>query len=410
LEDGKCVRSATPILTPTPSRPPTPTLIPTPTPTPTPDLDTDTDGDGLEDEQEEKLGTDPLNPDTDGDGYQDGWEVEHGYDPLDPNSFPRTAITATNGFILGLTKISDQLNHHVEIFDLYSLLSKSGKDSLAWLNDHVGLPVAVFVLLPLSLLALFIPLPRGQVFASNHPLPGALIIATQEGKFVQARVTDARGYYPAFHLKRGDYLLYVTKRGYFLPEQSRMISVLNDFASPLYPCFTLQSLSTPQQQVQGLLTPAPPVSLTLRVLNICGAAWVWGFIFTLILLMLYTTVLNIAVALIYAGALYHRIRQNRSFQANFGGKVVDETNQSLAEIKLSFYLSEQNTIIGTALTDSLGRFDLYLPLDEQYLLVCPQRFIAPPDADQPTTSMMIGAQTPRTLNLTIQSEKDDESS
>lgn len=44
--------------------------------------DADWDHDGLTNEEEAKLGTDPLNPDTDGDGYLDGWEV-HGYRGLD---------------------------------------------------------------------------------------------------------------------------------------------------------------------------------------------------------------------------------------------------------------------------------------------------------------------------------------
>jgi hypothetical protein len=65
----------------------------------------DSDGDGLDNEAEQKLGTDPnnwdsdndnlsdgdevliwktnpLNPDTDGDGYKDGEEVKNGYNPL----------------------------------------------------------------------------------------------------------------------------------------------------------------------------------------------------------------------------------------------------------------------------------------------------------------------------------------
>jgi hypothetical protein len=37
--------------------------------------ETDSDQDGLSNEQEAKLGTDPMNPDTDGDGLLDGWEV-----------------------------------------------------------------------------------------------------------------------------------------------------------------------------------------------------------------------------------------------------------------------------------------------------------------------------------------------
>lgn len=48
----------------------------------------DSDGDGLTDEEERRLGTNPLNPDTDGDGYPDGLEVALGSDPLDPNSIP----------------------------------------------------------------------------------------------------------------------------------------------------------------------------------------------------------------------------------------------------------------------------------------------------------------------------------
>ncbi len=44
----------------------------------------DIDGDGLSNEEEKKLGTDPLNIDTDGDGYNDKEEVDHGYNPRGP--------------------------------------------------------------------------------------------------------------------------------------------------------------------------------------------------------------------------------------------------------------------------------------------------------------------------------------
>lgn len=43
--------------------------------------DPDDDNDGLDDEQEEKLGTDPLNPDTDNDGVNDGEEVKQNSNP-----------------------------------------------------------------------------------------------------------------------------------------------------------------------------------------------------------------------------------------------------------------------------------------------------------------------------------------
>lgn len=47
-----------------------------------PDGEEDFDGDGLSNQEEKKLGTDPLNPDTDGDGLNDGEERRLGADPL----------------------------------------------------------------------------------------------------------------------------------------------------------------------------------------------------------------------------------------------------------------------------------------------------------------------------------------
>lgn len=48
---------------------------------------TDKDFDGLTDEEEKKLGTDPLNPDTDGDGLLDGSEVKKfKTNPLNPDT------------------------------------------------------------------------------------------------------------------------------------------------------------------------------------------------------------------------------------------------------------------------------------------------------------------------------------
>jgi hypothetical protein len=56
----------------------------------------DSDGDGLTDEEEARLGTDPLNPDTDGDGVGDGIEYRlatpgSGFDPLVPGTFEACA-------------------------------------------------------------------------------------------------------------------------------------------------------------------------------------------------------------------------------------------------------------------------------------------------------------------------------
>lgn len=45
-------------------------------------LNKDSDGDDLSDQEELRLGTDPLNPDSDGDGFTDGIEIATGYDPL----------------------------------------------------------------------------------------------------------------------------------------------------------------------------------------------------------------------------------------------------------------------------------------------------------------------------------------
>jgi hypothetical protein len=51
-------------------------------------VDRDSDGDGLGDEEEKRLGTNPLKVDTDGDGYSDKEEVGAGTNPLNPTSFP----------------------------------------------------------------------------------------------------------------------------------------------------------------------------------------------------------------------------------------------------------------------------------------------------------------------------------
>jgi hypothetical protein len=72
---------------------PSPTVAGSPQPRPPGALVTatgalDSDGDGLSDDEERRLGTDPLNPDTDGDGYPDGLEIALGSDPLDARSIP----------------------------------------------------------------------------------------------------------------------------------------------------------------------------------------------------------------------------------------------------------------------------------------------------------------------------------
>lgn len=56
----------------------------------------DSDRDGLSDEEERRLGTDPLNPDSDFDGYLDGYEVKIGTDPLDSRSLPKSPQAVEN--------------------------------------------------------------------------------------------------------------------------------------------------------------------------------------------------------------------------------------------------------------------------------------------------------------------------
>ncbi|MFL5343790.1 MAG: calcium-binding protein [Hyalangium sp.] len=62
----------------------------------------DSDGDGVSDEDEQKLGLDPLQADTDGDGLMDGIELRMGLDPL--------TVNIINGCNASLDDDGDRLN------------------------------------------------------------------------------------------------------------------------------------------------------------------------------------------------------------------------------------------------------------------------------------------------------------
>lgn len=68
--------------------------------------DTDDDNDALSDEQELKIGTDPLIADTDKDGVKDGEEIKKGSDPLKISANEKSAAAATKNEIENKNQIS----------------------------------------------------------------------------------------------------------------------------------------------------------------------------------------------------------------------------------------------------------------------------------------------------------------
>lgn len=84
----------------------------------------DSDQDGLNDELEEKFGTDVNNPDSDGDGFKDGLEVDWAYDPLSSDKIKLPQRLAIN--------LKDQkLFYLVDEIELKSFLVSTGKPGMA---------------------------------------------------------------------------------------------------------------------------------------------------------------------------------------------------------------------------------------------------------------------------------------
>jgi hypothetical protein len=411
----------TPTPTPTPatSRTPTPTS-PVPTPTVAPILDRD--GDGLTDEREQELGTDPLKKDTDGDGYGDGWEVENGYDPLrgdshpdyngqpnldsdgdgysdleeimagsdpsDPRSVPgkASAIVASAGEdnlatrLQGLSQsfLGQHLSFLPDTYNLTKAIAQAlGMDeaqalalvaNLQLVTQSAGMLLFLLLCFPLALLAGFFPIKRGRVFEqeTKHPVAGALLSVSKEQQFVSARISGRDGTFAGWKLTNGQYQVLVSHSAYTFPDLA---------TPPLIPGRSMiwapmvggQAIATSQSAPKRLAQIGG--NLIFFGLNFLSWLWPFALILVILLVLLYTTWLNLLLLLAFAPAIYRKIQLGRPVY-NLHGKI-SLAEQEASGLFLECYHAQSKALVTTTLTDQAGRFQLYLVPGQDYLLKAP---------------------------------------
>lgn len=286
---------------------------------------------------------------------------------------------SSNFFHDAIEGFSDFINARTNKLDVFTLFSASVvTQPLAKGLEALALGffscITLFLLFPLALSTLFFPSPRGRVFCGYEkaPVGGALIIVTREGRFVMARETNSRGYYPAMRLVRGEYELIVSKRDYIFPERIRVIQIKDDFSSSVHPNFILQPDSSDLSHGSTYLNVIPP-DPTRDVFNYAGRAGMWGLLVTLFFTLLYTTQLNFTTMVIFVVSTVLRFYQRTSFQANFRGaiKLLNRDQQGELETVVEFSLEGTNTVVGKTLTDARGNFIFYLTKGEKYRLSFP---------------------------------------
>jgi hypothetical protein len=98
------------------------------------------------------------------------------------------------------------------------------------------------------------------------------------------------------------------------------------------------------------------------------------FLLSLVIAMLYPTIVNIAVCVIYIGIIVFRVVGWFKIPA-IVGKVVDANGSPLENVFVRIFLQESNQLMSVLVTDSQGRFKAYLPKNAYQVSLSKQKYV-----------------------------------
>ncbi|MBQ6438055.1 carboxypeptidase regulatory-like domain-containing protein, partial [bacterium] len=257
--------------------------------------------------------------------------------------------------------------------------------------------VSLILLLPLGVLIIFFPRPRGRVFDSKtrHGVAGAVVTVLREGKFVNAAVSGRRGYYHGFKLAPGEYQIIVSTPRFIFPsftERRRSTPMRNFY---LGETFKVSSEFAPTVTFQVPVDLDPQVPLTdeqkrererkhtgrrlwqalVALVNWMSGLWTLSFLIVIVFTLIYPIWLNIIILGIYVVGLVRRLMASLH-HANITGRVVDANGQKVDGLALTCHTLAYHRLVGETRTDSNGRFEFFgNPHDKYQLSVAPFEFV-----------------------------------
>lgn len=245
--------------------------------------------------------------------------------------------------------------------------------------------ILIFLFLPLGLIIIFFPRPRGAVVNQNdrHGVIGALVVAQTAQQFVRTSFTNKHGFYEGFKLKPGQYRLQVS-HPYFLFPCKRNRSRLAQQYSYCGENFVVHTKFSPTVAPQIMLdinsnnkTPRFltkfPLRFSLlffRLVNFLHLLWPITFILVIILTFLYPIYLNFIILLIYCLGLTRKIYANL-VHYNVAGQVFTSDGQPAVNFPLSLHFDLNHQLVANTVTDQRGQFKFLLSQKFMYQLSNP---------------------------------------
>ncbi len=249
--------------------------------------------------------------------------------------------------------------------------------------------VSTAIFLPLALIVLFFPRPKGRVydFVNKKGLSGALVVVQKDNQFIKSQITNRHGHFNGFKLFKGQYYLLVTHPDYLYPcpeprpEHSKVKNFYlqdkfrlgSDFASSITYQIPLSRQTatqentnqTAQQKNQRSLF-ASLVNFIYKVLNLFSFIWSITFILVILLTLLYPTLLNLIILSIYIFGFLLRLLANLH-RVNFSGRVYTKSGEPAKNFTLAIHLLAHHSLAAITTTNDRGYFEFFLDPKQIYL-------------------------------------------
>lgn len=260
-------------------------------------------------------------------------------------------------------------------------LSPQAVKTLETLSATVFPFFSLWLFLPLGIIIIFFPRPKGRVYHSqtSKPIANALVVVQDENRFVKAALTNKNGLYDGFKLAPGQYHLQVSQPQFIFPSQQdrphnrslknfylgEKVAVRSDFSAAITYQIPLDERTATKKDSnqQSLSLFARLRQFLYRCLNFCSLLWSLSFILVIILTLLYPIFFNLLILVIYIIGFIRRLFINLH-RVNVTGRVFQSDGQPAANLQLNFQLLAFNALAATAVTNRRGYFEVYLsPID-----------------------------------------------
>lgn len=246
--------------------------------------------------------------------------------------------------------------------------------------------VSLAIFLPLALLFIFFPRPKGLVFnqKNRQGCQGSLVIVQKDGQFYQASLTDKYGFYDGFRLPKGKYQLIVAHPYLIFPSQTKELRKNQKYfyqgevfqsRSQFFSFITYQiPLDLPKEQKAKALAKKFLTQdlfgwrlLLSKIANSLYFCWPLAFLLHLFLTLLYPSLLNfIILAIFVLGGLARLLAKIKKF--NFSTFVFDHKGKALGSFPLDFYFAANKKLIMRTKTDQKGFLKILLHPKFTYFL------------------------------------------